>query len=258
MSDERVRVEAARPSEPGHEDSEAVHAVRRHARTAALAVTQEERTFAVDALARAVEALPASIAAEGKNALLRSLLDDPALATLRDSEGVELRQRLAKVQVGLGFPWALEVNPDHLPPPATAGWRDGSWLARGFTIAVGLCGSLWSATWAYGAAYGAMMDSGEETSGPGVGSALFLAQAVYAALAMVPPISHSLTAALGGKKTLRVYGWLGILSPLIVPVLAAFSHVGDVGWGLVMGAFLGLPAILAGRGTLAVASKLDD
>jgi hypothetical protein len=223
--------------------------VRTHANAAVLAATPEARAAAVDALLRALAAVSD---ASRKSALLRALLDDHELTRQQDRLGVPVRETLVKLQLELGFPHALEVNPDDLRKVYEG---DPSITPRALAVGLGLCTAAWGGLMSYGSVFGALMDSGEDEARLGLGGMLFLALALYGAVATVLPISQRGTRALGAT-TFRVFGWAGVLGPVLAAGLLSLGPGESFAGTLVLCTLLGMPAILVGWAGLKISAAL--
>ncbi len=105
-----------------------------------------------DELARAARALSAGFPGERTARRIAALLEERALASVPGSDGQPLRRALVEAQAALGFPWALEIEPDDLAllpreperflPQAVL---TGSYVLLGLTAALlfaGVCAML--------------------------------------------------------------------------------------------------------------------
>jgi hypothetical protein len=113
-----------------------------------LAVRDAQGALAIDqegTAARVNELLGALKPGEENGRLLLDLLETDALAGLRDAKGKLCRQEAVRALLRLGFPWALEIDPDALAwfrAVESPGGRRGRMVALALVLLAALGGGV--------------------------------------------------------------------------------------------------------------------
>lgn len=176
--------------------------------------------------------------------LLQELLDSRQLDSFFDTNGVSCRAAVIDAQLALGFPYALEVNPDDLTL-----FRSGALRAEalGSTRALKWVSGL---SLAWNVAIAVLISGIALTTGShGIPVAMlatlpFLVGAGHGLTALITAASSKPSRSLEDRRwaarVYRILGWLGLLGPALSALIAVWTGVA----GLVIGMLLAAPAML--------------
>lgn len=168
---------------------------------------------AADQLREALFAMVDEWPAERVQPLVRALLDDPLLGERLDGRGHRLRVAFVSAQQALGFPFALEVEPEDLAlmRPRAPLVRRGD-LASALVFVAGAGATLWNVALLFTVL--PVIGSGLELSAPSVGGAFLGAGVAHALVAMRTVARGRRADRVAIRRTLRQLAWAALLGPL--------------------------------------------
>lgn len=169
--------------------------------------------------------------------LIDELLADPKLKGMVIAGHLVVRPKLLELQQALGFPWALQIDPDDLALLKPVDQATG---LRAVTLLVALFSGL------FNGAFAAML-----TREPKI-AAFFAVGLVHALVTLASTITF------GTRKRLRILGWMWLCGPAFTAGTMAFARLKDWTGIAAFGLVMALPAMVTAWLALGLSRKAPE